>query len=181
MTKVIRWTGSGDYDVSVVGESYYQANLKPIAGDVKRKKAIARLICEKNNPHDANAVKVEINGASVGHLSRDLAPVHRSKLQELKQPGAIVECEAVVVTGQDGSIGVYLDLPFDEDDEDALEDVAAPIVKKASPLRLILIMLGLLVVTLVCAAAQNVAVGVVCLAIAVWLLWKWRRIGGRFA
>ena len=118
MADVIRWTGTGDCDVSVVGESYYQDNLKSIAGGVKRKKAIARLVCENDNRYDKNAVKVEIDGAQVGHLPRGLAPVHRRRLQELKQPGAIVECEAVVVTGQEGAIGVYLDLPYEEDDAD---------------------------------------------------------------
>ena len=118
MADVIRWTGTGSCDVSVVGESYYQDNLKPIAGDVKRKMCVARLVCEKNNPHDKNAVKVEIDGAQVGHLPRGLAPVHRRRLQESHQAGAIVECEARVVTGKDGAIGVYLDLPYSDDDAD---------------------------------------------------------------
>jgi hypothetical protein len=118
MGDVIRWTGTGGFDVSVVWESYYQDNLKPIAGDVRRKKCVARLVCEKNNRQDRNAVRVEIDGAQVGYLPRDLAPVHRRRLEESKQAGAVVECEAVAVTGEDGAIGVYLDLPYSDDDAD---------------------------------------------------------------
>ena len=181
MAKVLRWSGDGDFPAGVVGESHYQKDLKRLAGGERRKQTTARLICESNNEYDPKAVRVEIDGKTVGHLSREDARAHRKKLAALSQAGAIVEVPAVIVTGSEGVCGVYLDLPFDEDDDEALEDVAAPIVKKASPLRRVLIVLGLLVVTLVCAAAQNAAVGAICLAIVVWLLWQWRRVGGRFA
>jgi hypothetical protein len=125
MPSVIRWTGSGEYEFDVAGESFYQANLKAIAGDERRKKVVAQLVCERNNKHDPNAVKVEINGALVGHLPRQLALAHRLKLQAQKQKWAIVECEAVVATGRDGAIGVYLDLPFNEDEVDDLKYGAA--------------------------------------------------------
>lgn len=126
---ILRWTGSGSFDAEVVGESYYQTDLKRIAGDEKRKRVVARLICETDNPHDKNAVRVEISGKTVGHLSRGLAPVHRRKLAEMKRGGAVVECEAVAVTGKDGVVGVYLDLPVDDEDE----PIAIAPAQKARP------------------------------------------------
>lgn len=132
---VIRWLGTGSYDVEVVGESFYQAALGPIAGDVKRKKTIAQLVCESDNKYDKNAVRVEISGATVGHLSRGMAVAHRQKLESDKQRGAVVECEAVVVTGRDGSRGVYLDLPIEEADEEDEDVVRTRVVKVGSMIK----------------------------------------------
>jgi hypothetical protein len=47
----------------------------------------ARLVPERNNPHDSNAVRVEIDGHTVAHLSRANAIAYRlaagSKIAEL--------------------------------------------------------------------------------------------------
>ena len=81
---------SGDDDQLFVGESFYQsALLALLAGrghtktDVSsarkpiRESFTARLIPEINNPHDANAVAVQINGRQVAHLSRSNAANYR--------------------------------------------------------------------------------------------------------
>ncbi len=137
MPQVLTWKGPGAFQEEIVGESHYQPALKRLAGGEKRQPATARLICESNNPHDANAVRVEIFGQTVGHLPRDEAPAYRRRLAALQQSGAIVECDAVIVTGWDGLIGVYLDLPIDEsaeeeDDEEIIDEpIAIAPVQKA--------------------------------------------------
>ncbi len=137
MPQVLTWKGPGAFQEEIVGESHYQPALKRLAGGEKRQPATARLICESNNPHDANAVRVEISGQTVGHLPRDEAPAHRKRLAALQQAGAIVECDAVIVTGRDGLISVYLDLPIDEaadedeSEEDNDESIAIAPVQKA--------------------------------------------------
>lgn len=130
MSGVLRLTGVGSYEVDVVGESYYQDALKQIANGERRRRVVAQLVCEKDNPHDTQAVKVLIEGATIGHLSRDMARVHRRQLREAQQPEASAECEAVVVTGKDGVSGVYLDLPYDEDDWNEFSELITPTIKR---------------------------------------------------
>lgn len=130
MPKMLRWHGDGSFDGAVVGESHYQKDLKKLAGGERRKPATARLVCEKDNPYDRQAVKVEISGKTIGHLSSDEARAHRRKLKTMKQEGAMVECDAVIVTGREGLCGVYLDLPSDENEKDE-EDSSQATVKPA--------------------------------------------------
>lgn len=58
--------GSGDFSVNVVGSSYYQSELESICGgrtyDGHEKIVEVLLICEFDNSHDDNAVRVEVKG-----------------------------------------------------------------------------------------------------------------------
>lgn len=108
MAKVIRWQGDGTFDQEVVGESHYQEDLRRLAGGERRQQTTARLVCESNNQHDALAVRVEIGGKTIGHLSRNDARQFRVLLKAGRSEGAIVELPAVIVTGRDGVCGVYL-------------------------------------------------------------------------
>ena len=109
---VLNWKGEGAYQDEVVGESHYQPALKKIAGGERRKRVTAHLVLEPDNPHDANAVRVDIGGETVGYLPADRARLHRERLNRLNAAGSIIECDAVIVTGHIGVAGVYLDLPF---------------------------------------------------------------------
>ena len=65
----------GNDDLEVVGESYYQENLWRLVGprwpdERVRHHVYAVLIAEDDNPYDANAVAVWVQGLKVGHLSR---------------------------------------------------------------------------------------------------------------
>jgi hypothetical protein len=175
MANVLHWNGGGSFDGEVVGESHYQADLKRLSGGERRKNTTAQLVCESNNQHDKNAVKVEIAGKTVGHLSREDAIAHRNRLQALKQGGAIVECPAVIVTGGNGACGVYLDVEPGE----AVPAAATQSPSAARPMNKALIMLLLFATVIVCGVAQNPIVAVVCAAAAAWLLWKWKRAGGK--
>lgn len=77
----------------------------------------AVLILENTNPHDANAVRVEIDGALIGYLSRDNARRYRADLAAAGTPDVTVRCTARIVggfetaSGERASFGVRLDLP----------------------------------------------------------------------
>lgn len=77
----------------------------------------ATLILENSNPHDENAVRVEIDGALIGYLSRENAPRYRTDLAAAGASAATVRCQARIVggfetaTGERANFGVRLDLP----------------------------------------------------------------------
>lgn len=120
----IRIDGDGEYDLDVVGESHYQDALVRIAGphteDGRRVKVGAMLYLEPDNPHDRNAIRVEINDATVGHISREFAPELRQELAKYgARSGHRIGVDAIIVGGRIGeSYGVWLDVPMDDDDDD---------------------------------------------------------------
>lgn len=113
--------GPGQFAVEVVGVSRRQDALAAIVERYGRSGRTvttdAALILENTNPHDANAVRVEIDGALIGYLSRDNAQRYRADLATAGQPQATVRCKARIVGGfetADGErahFGVRLDLP----------------------------------------------------------------------
>jgi hypothetical protein len=105
------------FNVEVVGESNYQAALERICGgrsrDGAEKYVTATLVPEDSNPYDENAVRVDIDGVTVGYLSRHAAKAYR------KRSGASSgarECAAVIRGGWErgrknrGDFGVRLEL-----------------------------------------------------------------------
>lgn len=75
-------------ELDIVGTDHYQANIAAIfkanpytdSGIVSY--VLLHLIAEPNNPHDANAVRVDCWGVTVGHLGRDQARVTHWKLRQ---------------------------------------------------------------------------------------------------
>lgn len=89
-------------DLDIVGESFSQDAIEKFwtGSDVTLD---AVLIPENDNPHDRMAVRVEIEGAQVGHLSRETARQYRGYMGEQR-------CRVPVhlVKGKhDGAIGVF--------------------------------------------------------------------------
>lgn len=122
--------GPGAFTVDVVGESHYQENLEKICGGRTREsqdlKVRATLIPESDNPYDKNAVRVDIQGKTVGHLSREAAGEYRRDLRAAGFQNAPATCWANVrggwKRGQDeGHFGVKLDLPIEGNIEPWLE------------------------------------------------------------
>lgn len=64
------------YDQEVAGESNYHAALLSVVGsysrDGHRHECVATLIAEPENPYDTNAVRVTIEGETVGYLPKKL-------------------------------------------------------------------------------------------------------------
>jgi hypothetical protein len=79
---------------------------------------MAQLVLESDNPHDSNAVRVDVSGYPVGHLSRDDAIQYREVLAQRGLQGTQCTCEARIVGGWSrgrdrGDYGVTLDLDLD--------------------------------------------------------------------
>ena len=104
-----------DYPLPVVGVSFHVENLESLAGPAtthpRRVQKNAMLILEDDNPHDANAVRVDIEGLTVGHLSRADAVRFRELYGRWGRKG--VPCDAIIISFQGDAAcdyGVRLDL-----------------------------------------------------------------------
>jgi hypothetical protein len=117
----IELQGPGAFAVEVVGVSRRQDILAAV---VERRGRSGRTVTvdaivtpEDSNPHDANAVRVEIDGELIGYLSRDNARRYRADLAAAGSPHASVLCQARIVGGfetaggERAHFGVRLDLP----------------------------------------------------------------------
>jgi hypothetical protein len=103
------------YDTEVVGESNYQRNLKRICGGKTRDGVeafkTATLILEPENPHDENAVRIDIDGMTVGYLSRQEAiRWHRRRPPRSHQCSAVIRGGWERGGGDTGHFGVWLNL-----------------------------------------------------------------------
>lgn len=113
--------GEGDFEFAIVGERAYQSALKRICGPPTFKgyehEATAVLILEDDNPHDNKAVRVMIDGYTVGYMPRKMAREYRAKIGEAGHPYGLFTCAALIRGGWDrggsdrGPYGVVLDLP----------------------------------------------------------------------
>lgn len=116
--------GPGDFAIEAVGESKYQRNIESIAGgkteEGHEKIVDAVLFLEDSNPHDNQAVQVQIRGKVCGYLSRQEARQYRAALKRAGHPTLNATVKAMIVGGWDrgdsdtGHFGVRLDLPHEE-------------------------------------------------------------------
>ncbi len=120
-TEPLEINGNGEYALDIVGESHYQDALSEICGGKTRDShdldRLATLVFE-NNPNDQNAVRVDIEGKTVGYLQRPHAQQLRRQITGSGFPNTILSCSAKIVGGWDrgkgkeGYFGVKLDIPF---------------------------------------------------------------------
>jgi HIRAN domain len=110
--------GNKRFDVKVVGESFYQENLfrlcGPAASTMRQFPKRAVLALETNNPRDKNAVRVDIDGLTVGHLSREDAVWFREMCGAPN--GSCLACDAVIIALRGNArpdYGVRLDVDVD--------------------------------------------------------------------
>jgi hypothetical protein len=72
-----------------VGESFYQKALNKICGgkgkDGHNEEVIAVLICDNKNKYDSEAVRVDVDGKTVGHLSKSDAKLFRKHLIQIEK------------------------------------------------------------------------------------------------
>jgi hypothetical protein len=119
-TPPLRLPGLGAFALETVGESHYQAALEQIAGargpDGVDKMVDATLVYEDNNPYDPEAIRVDIAGVTIGHLSRAHARVYRRQMASAGHTGITAVCAANIRGGwyrsddDQGSFGVRLDV-----------------------------------------------------------------------
>lgn len=115
----LHWPSRGDFEFEVVGESHYQPAIRALY-ERPESTFTADLIPEANNPHDRNAVRVEIEGKTVGYLGREDAASFRRRLTQKRLTGCTTQCAATVSGGYERrgrgitNLGVLLDIkPFD--------------------------------------------------------------------
>jgi hypothetical protein len=114
--------GNGMYQLEVVGESYYQDALEQICGprtdEGVEMNVIAEMVWDNNNPMDNLAVRIDIEGKTVGHLSKPFARLIRETMAEAGYEGVKKYCNAIIRGGWDrgkgdkGHYGVRLDFPL---------------------------------------------------------------------
>lgn len=119
-----RLVGDGCYAVEVAGGTNYLASFEKICGnrtaDCINRKTEAFLILEDDNRLDKQAVRVSIEGYTVGYLPRAAARSFRHAVVGVGLGQVVVfECAAYIRGGWDygngrqGNYGVWLDLPTD--------------------------------------------------------------------
>src|SRR5690606_20685833 len=106
------------------GEAHYQSNFESICGQRKphgeNQLVEAQLVLESNNQFDRNAVRVDVQGRTLGYLSREEAKEYRTVYSMLNVP----ESTVLVLDGQirggwlrengdKGHYGLWLDFPSD--------------------------------------------------------------------
>lgn len=102
--------------VDVVGESNYQEAISAVVGgrevyaDDPTSMCTTVLIPEPNNPHDGNAVRVAVNGRTVGYLARENAAKYQPLLLKMQEDGNLGWCPARIAGGGDRYYGVFLRL-----------------------------------------------------------------------
>ena len=114
--------GDGHFDLEVVEVSHYQRHLKILSERYSKKSTdrqlIARLHYENTNPHDENAVRIVIDGGTVGYLTRKDARKLRERIEKVRPEGLIISCDALIIGGKRVGVfkktdfGVCLDLPI---------------------------------------------------------------------
>lgn len=116
--------GEGTFEFDIVGEGNYQDALDAIAGpkcaDGVEYECEATLVPEPSNPHDANAVVVQIESCTVGYLPRAVAQEWNAMLGRMGRVGGSITVDAMIIGGwrrerrngtiSEGAYGVKLDI-----------------------------------------------------------------------
>lgn len=102
-----------DSRIAVVGESHYQAALRRAVDKNHSDGGLpvaACLVREPENKYDRNAVRIDVQGETVGYIARDEAPWMQKKLMWLERQGLRPVCQARVFGGGPGkpSYGIVL-------------------------------------------------------------------------
>jgi len=103
------------WTTDIYGESNYQPALSKAyrrhGGTGSDLKVSATLVPEQNNKHDSNAVRVEIDGSTVGYLPREKAAEYRASLgAQSGQCGAKITGGHERYNGERAFFGVKLNM-----------------------------------------------------------------------
>lgn len=96
-------------DIEIVGESFhadYIGGLRRRYGDQEFEIV---LVPEPENPYDHNAVAIYVDGAAVGHLSREMAPAWQPTVAAANSEGFLVTGTASIWGGSPDkpNLGVF--------------------------------------------------------------------------
>ena len=112
--------GNEDFKLRVVGEFHYQRTFEEICGPRteagENRIVTAVLILDNTNRYDNNAVRVEVEGKTVGHLGRSDASAFRTRLHNERVTAQTFTCKARIRGGwmrenrERGLYGINLDV-----------------------------------------------------------------------
>ena len=116
--------GDGRFDLKVDEVLNYQKYLNFLSGrwlkNGSNRELIAKLHYENLNPKDNKAIRVVVNGGTVGYLSCEDARLFRERLEKVGREGLIVSCHAMAIGGKrtwffnKTDFDVCLDLPIEK-------------------------------------------------------------------
>lgn len=96
-SSVVRARRTGYASVDIVGESFHtKAISKVVKGKAGEHWKTATLVRDPKNRYDANAVRVDIGGRTVGHIAREEAVAYHSLLAAAERVGCTVEVDCRV-------------------------------------------------------------------------------------
>lgn len=103
------------FELDMTRGNQYQATLKAIY-EPRVPRGVnqfetAWLMLEDRNPHNKNAVQVEIRGKQVGYLTPEAAILSCQHLKVRGTPKADAQCQTVITGGWISSYGVSLAIP----------------------------------------------------------------------
>ena len=112
--------GGEDFKLPVVGNFHYQRAFEKICGPRTEKGenrvVAAVLILDNTNRYDNNAVRVQVEGKTVGYLSRSDASAFRTRLQHERVIAQNFTCKANIRGGrireneEPSMFDIYLDV-----------------------------------------------------------------------
>ena len=116
--------GDGCFGLKVDEELDYQKHLNFLSGKSSKnggnRELIAKLHYENVNPKDNKAIRIVVNGGTVGYLSGEDARLFRERLEKVGREGLIVSCRAMITGGnrtwlfKKTDFRVNLDLPIEK-------------------------------------------------------------------
>lgn len=99
---VLRNAGIWGEEYALAGCSYRQAELDRVAGGRRGLpvyfRTLARIRAEPDNPHDANAVALDVGGFLIGYIPRTDAPRFRAELGAVGKLDGVL-CHALIENG----------------------------------------------------------------------------------
>jgi hypothetical protein len=96
------------YPLKINSGAHYQENINKICGPFGKKgyygiNHLALLFLEDDNLKDSSAVRVEINGLTIGYFSPLTAQVYWQRINDLCIPSAIGSCKASIRIKRNGT------------------------------------------------------------------------------
>lgn len=111
MPTYAHWESTGSFRIAAVGTSFYRSEIASIAQNPDNARAlvicVAYLVPDNQNAHDAHAVKVVVEGRTVGYLSRDFAKCYRSYISDLPDHIHHISAIAAITNGVKTSDETY--------------------------------------------------------------------------
>ena len=97
------WDSTGTFKVTVAGTSHYRGEIAAIALNPNNVSALviclAYLVPDSQNIHDSNAIRVVIEGQTVGYLASDYAKIYRSFSHQLPSHIKHISVAAAITNG----------------------------------------------------------------------------------